>query len=217
MSKSRRLWEEEFDSTIAREPHLEENKLFVEGSVEEDFEYSHTSHGRDFYIARIAVERLSGIYDHIMVLASGEQLNDLQRDDLKGRRIQVAGKIVSRREDYLSELLVMAETINEEPLKECKNANILYLCGDLWKKPIFRTTPRGKDICEFCLRTEKGYGNFAYIHCIAWNNFAKYAKNLTIGNTVEVFGRMQSRMDKKRGEIREVNEVSIFYLERAAR
>ncbi len=216
MSYIREKWEEAYDQNIAPEPVLEENKAWLEGEVVEGFELNHSTHEIKMYTAKMEVERTSGFVDNIYIIASDKVMSKFEQHDMRGKRIQVGGKVISRRsksegKHHLS-MLVMAEFILVEPLKKCPNTNMIYLLGTIQKAPIYRITPLGRRISEFMLRVEKGYGHFAYIHCIAWGDYARFSQSLAIGNTIELFGRMQSRSYWKDGETREVNEISAFMI-----
>ena len=98
--------------------------------------------------------------------------------------------------------------------------NEIELLGFICKEPLYRKTPLGRDITDCVLAVNRRYGKSDYIPCIAWGRNSKYLANLRIGTCVEIKGRIQSRIYKKRISETEtisktVYEVSISYITEA--
>ena len=90
--------------------------------------------------------------------------------------------------------------------------------GFLCKKPVFRTTPLGRDIVDMLLAVNRAYNKSDYIPLIAWGRNANYCKDLIIGTNIKIVGRIQSRQYEKKYtdgtvEKRRAYEVSVDKLE----
>ena len=105
-----------------------------------------------------------------------------------------------------------------EQVKTIKNPNQIYLNGFVCKKPIFRTTPFGREISDILLAVNRPYNKSDYIPCISWGRNARYSEGLVIGDNVKVWGRIQSREYQKKFDSGEVisktaYEVSVSKME----
>ena len=99
--------------------------------------------------------------------------------------------------------------------------NSIYLNGYICKKPVYRTTPFGREIADILLAVNRSYNKSDYIPCIAWGRNAKFAECLDVGDNVIIKGRIQSREYQKRLSETEVEsktafEVSVSRLEKAS-
>lgn len=74
----------------------------------------------------------------------------------------------------------------------CHN-NEAVVYGYICKKPVFRTTPGGREICDFTIASNRASGRSDYIPTIAWGRTAKRLSVLDVGTGIEIHGRMQSR------------------------
>lgn len=96
--------------------------------------------------------------------------------------------------------------------------NKVILMGRLTRDPELRNTNSGKDVCNFTVAIDDGYGenkNTSFINCVAWNKTAEFVSNyFSKGKMIIVIGRIQSRswdgQDGKKNYTTEVvvNEVS---------
>ena len=91
--------------------------------------------------------------------------------------------------------------------------------GFICKKPIYRTTPFGREICDVLLAVNRAYNKSDYIPCIAWGRNARYAQSFEVGDKVLISGRIQSREYQKAledgsYESRVAYEVSINKIEK---
>ena len=102
-------------------------------------------------------------------------------------------------------------------LAEGEHQNELKLGGIVCKAPIYRRTPLGREICDLMIAVSRRYGRSDYLPCIAWGHIAGTASTLSIGDFVQITGRLQSRTYTKAlstgDEIRTAYEISIFTLE----
>lgn len=202
---------------------IENNIVTISGKIVSKTEFSHEVYGEGFYYFLLQVPRLSDSYDLIPVTVSERLIDRSQLEE--GLYIQVEGQFRS----YNSQnndgnrliLTVFArEIVFLEDEKKIKNPNQIYLNGYICKRPIYRTTPFGREITDILLAVNRPYNKSDYIPCIAWGRNARYSESFVVGENIKVWGRIQSREYQKKMENGEVInktafEVSISKLERA--
>jgi single-stranded DNA-binding protein len=204
---------------------IENNMATISGKVVSNVEFSHEVYGEGFYYFMLDVPRLSDSSDKIPVTIS-ERL--ASRDKLEiGTVIEVEGQFRSYN-SYNSEgnrllLTVFARDITFlEDEKKIKNPNQIYLNGFICKKPIYRTTPFGREITDILLAVNRPYNKSDYIPCIAWGRNARFSERLSVGDNIKVWGRIQSRTYQKKLESGEIltkvaYEISISKMESACK
>ncbi len=202
--------------------YLENNNACLSGKISSKPEFSHEIYGEGFYLIMVEVSRLSDTYDYIPVMFS-ERLLPIQ-EFTPGRMITVEGQFRSYN-NYNNEsnhklmLTVFArEIIMMNPEDEIKSPNSICLNGFICKKPIYRTTPFGREIADILLAVNRAYNKSDYIPCIAWGRNARFASHFEIGDNIKVWGRIQSRQYQKKFpdgsvEDRTAYEVSISKME----
>ena len=112
---------------------------------------------------------------------------------------------------FVREIEFIDEIGNRKP-------NYIFLDGYICKPPVYRMTPLGREIADLLLAVNRAYGKSDYIPCICWGRNARFAVKLSVGERIQVWGRIQSReYQKKVGESQVVNriayEVSVNKLE----
>jgi primosomal replication protein N len=156
------------------------------------------------------VPRLSEAYDYIPVMFSERLINPDSIED--GQNIQVEGQFRSYN-NYNNEsghklmLTVFAreiEILTEEVTN--KNPNQIHLNGFVCRKPVYRTTPFGREIADILLAVNRAYNKSDYIPCIAWGRNARFAGSFEVGDNIRVWGRIQSRTYQKKLSEDEVEE-----------
>ncbi len=177
------------------------NEVILTGKVTSELVFSHEVYGEGFYCFSLDVPRLSDISDKINITVS-ERL--LKTPDIKvGDLLTINGQFRSYNNysDSGSKLIltVFARDITdatEESLKQ--NPNHIFLNGFLCKKPVYRTTPFGREITDILVAVNRAYNKSDYIPCIAWGRNARFAGNLEVGENIKIWGRIQSREYQKR-------------------
>ena len=110
-------------------------------------------------------------------------------------------------------LSVYARTL-QPPTGEA--ANHICLAGTLCKPPILRRTPLGRSICDLMLAVPRRYGRADYLPVIAWGQLAGGLSRRSVGDTLALEGRIQSRQYTKvtdcGPEERTAYEVSLMHL-----
>ncbi|HEY8499154.1 MAG TPA: single-stranded DNA-binding protein [Clostridia bacterium] len=201
---------------------MENNCTNLSGIIYSEPKFSHEIYGEGFYLVTVKVSRLSDTYDFIPVMFS-ERLIPL--DDIReGRTIVIDGQFRSYNNynttsQHKLMLTVFArDIIVSDSIDEARVPNSVFLNGFICKKPIYRTTPFGREISDILLAVNRAYNKSDYIPCIAWGRNARFASHLEIGDNVRVWGRIQSRQYQKKlpdGTIEErtAYEVSISKME----
>lgn len=197
------------------------NAVFLAGKIETELIFSHKSYGEDFYSFIMESDRISGYGDMIPVIVSERLIFDmnLKKNDF----ISVDGQLrtYNKIEEGKNRLhiVVFAKDIKRiSELKNFKSDNKVRLEGFICKKPLYRLSPLGREICDLMLAVNRSYNKSDYIPCIAWGRNAKYTSSLGVGSKVKIEGRIQSReyrkkIDDENFEIRTALEVSILKIE----
>ncbi|HHW00013.1 MAG TPA: single-stranded DNA-binding protein [Clostridiaceae bacterium] len=200
---------------------IENNMVTISGKVISNLEFSHEVYGEGFYNFILEVPRLSESNDRIPVTIS-ERL--ISKEQIKiGQLVEIEGQFRSYN-SYNSEgnklvLTVFAREINFiDDEKKIKNPNQIFLNGFICKKPVYRTTPFGREITDILLAVNRPYNKSDYIPCIAWGRNARYSEGLSTGDNIKIWGRIQSRTYQKKYDTGEVvekvaYEVSISKME----
>jgi single-stranded DNA-binding protein len=201
---------------------LGNNCTSLSGRISSKPEFSHEVYGEGFYLVMVEVSRLSDTYDCIPVMFSERllPLNEFQ----EGNTITVEGQFRSYN-NYNSDsshkllLTVFArDIVITEATGDLKIPNSIFLNGFVCKKPIYRTTPFGREIADLLLAVNRAYNKSDYIPCIAWGRNARFASHFQVGDNIKVWGRIQSRKYQKKFqdgtvEDRIAYEVSISKIE----
>ena len=201
--------------------YSDNNLIKLAGTIVSDKVYSHEVYGERFYSFDLEVPRLSENNDIIPVTLSERLLIDSEYNI--GEKVVIDGQFRSYN-NYESEKnkLVLTVFVKEIRLQTEEDANInpneIVLNGFICKKPIYRTTPFGREIADILLAVNRAYNKSDYIPCIAWGRNARYCQNLTIGENAKIWGRIQSRQYEKKfedgtSEMRRAYEVSISKME----
>ena len=205
------------------EKMIENNKVSVIGEVVSEFTFSHEVFGEGFYIADLAVSRLSDQVDVIPLMIS-ERLLDVSKD-YRGMTMEAIGQFRSyNRHEGAKNRLVLSVFVREihflEEFTDYTKTNQIFLEGYICKEPIYRKTPLGREIADMLLAVNRPYGKSDYIPCIAWGRNARYASAFQVGGHVLIWGRIQSReyvkkISEEETQKRTAYEISVSKLEYA--
>lgn len=178
------------------------NKITISGEIIDEFEFDHEVLGEKFYRSYVASMRESGVYDVLPVLVSERVLNI--NPVYKGDLVKVYGTLRSydlqeetRNRLILNVFVQGMECIDELDANYYADVNRIELDAFICKKPIFRTTPKGREISDLLVANNRTYGKSDYIPCICWGRNARYMSNMDLGKKMKLFGRLQSRQYKK--------------------
>lgn len=162
------------------------------GTAETNAVFSHESRGERFYRFPLTIHRLSGTADTLNVIVREHLLSSAAI--ISGQRLQVSGELRSFNNKH-SEGSKLVITVFAHSLlpADGADANSVALRGTLCKLPNLRTTPMGREICDFMLAVNRHYGRSDYLPCIAWGIKAKETAQWPVGTVVSLTGRVQSR------------------------
>ncbi|WP_234119040.1 single-stranded DNA-binding protein [Clostridium hydrogenum] len=199
------------------------NKLYLEGIIATKLEFSHEMYGEGFYNFYLDVQRLSDAKDRLFVTVSERLITGL--DLSVGKEIIVEGQLRSYNKfvDGANRLILTVFTRNIQPCTErSKNPNQIFLDGYICKRPVYRTTPFGREISDMLLAVNRAYNKSDYIPTIAWGRNSRFCETLTVGDNIRIWGRLQSReYEKKVSEAEAIKkiayEVSISKMEKVSK
>lgn len=199
----------------------EYNNVILQGKIVTEKRFNHEIYGEKFYMFDLEVARLSNAVDIIPILISERLLID--NNIKEGTIVSVNGQYRSYNsiEQTKNRLVLMVFVKEYKVISEIdvqKTQNEITLNGFLCKKPVYRTTPLGRDIVDMLLAVNRAYNKSDYIPLIAWGRNAKYCKDLIVGTNIKIVGRIQSRQYEKKYEDGKVEtkrayEVSVDKLE----
>lgn len=203
---------------------IETNMVKIVGKVVSDKEFSHEMYGEKFFVFGLEVPRLSSSVDILPITISERLLFNI--DFHLEQCVIIEGQLRSynRYVDTNNKLVltIFAREIytpSDEELQEIlRKPNEIYLDGYICKKPVYRTTPFGREITDILLAVNRPYNKSDYIPCIAWGRNARFCENLQVGDHIKIWGRIQSREYQKRLPTGDVEakiafEVSLSKLE----
>ncbi len=195
---------------------IENNKVFLQGYVEDEPEFNHKVKDEEFYSFNLKVPRLSGQFDMIPIIIS-KQLLDVHGIK-KGDKIALHGQFRSHNklEGEKRKLILSVFVKSVEPWDENVNSNIVELDGYICKPSIYRTTPFSREICDVLLAVNRNFNKSDYIPCIAWGANALAVSKMPVATSIKILGRIQSREYNKQTEngieTKTAYEVSISQL-----
>ena len=191
------------------------NIVNLRGELEEELTFSHEIFGEKFYSTKIKIHRLSDTYDVLPITISERLLEEVNLNE--NNLVDLVGQLRSYNKniDNKNKLVL---TVFAREIKvvdgEAKDPNNIFLDGYICKDPIYRKTPLGREIADLLVAINRPYNKSDYIPSIVWGRNAKFAKNLKVGDRVQMWGRVQSRDYEKKLESGEIEkrvayEVSI--------
>lgn len=184
------------------------NKIVLAGAVLEKPIFSHSCEDKKFYRTVIATIRKSEAVDIIPCILSEQLVEEFNTE-----RIQISGEIHTRNYQdekgaHLDVFVFVDGTYEYE-----QDENYIEIGGTICKKPIYRHTPLGREICDVIVATNRENGKSDYVPCIFWADNAKKVNEMTVGTKLSAVGRLQSREYKKGEETRVAYELSVSRLE----
>jgi single-stranded DNA-binding protein len=201
---------------------LENNTVTLVGKVFTPLEFSHELYGEKFFNFILEVPRLSETKDYLPITISNRLFEGMNLE--VGTRVKIEGQLRSYNRKSPEEgknkliLTVFARDISVVPEEEVvKNPNEIFLDGFICKKPVYRTTPLGREITDLLIAVNRPYNKSDYIPVIAWGRNARFSEKLEVGDRIRLWGRVQSReYQKKLGDevvTKVAYEVSITRME----
>ena len=175
----------------------ENNRTVLCGIPMANPELSHECRHERFYSFPLAIRRSSGISDVINIIAPERLLAGTEVSE--GEKLELSGEVRSynNKSGVGSKLIITmyAKTINAV---FGEDENTVLIRGTICKAPTYRKTPMGREICDLMIAVNRKYGRSDYLPCIAWGLRAREASEWSVGDTVSLRGRLQSRSYIKR-------------------
>lgn len=194
----------------------DKNLVNLRGYIDKNLEFSHEIFGEKFYKTTIQVSRLSESKDILPITISERLLEDVNLEEnecfIVVGQLRSYNKIIENKNRLV--MTVFVRELHTENESDNKDPNSIFLDGFLCKNPVNRQTPLGREITDLLVAVNRPYNKSDYIPSIVWGRNAKFAKNLNVGDRVQVWGRIQSREYDKKQENGEITkkvayEVSI--------
>ncbi|GAB6117322.1 single-stranded DNA-binding protein [Thermoanaerobacter brockii subsp. lactiethylicus] len=192
---------------------LENNVVVVVGKIFTDLEYSHELYGEEFFNFILEVPRLSETKDYLPVTISNRLFEGMNLQ--VGTRVKIEGQLRSYNrkspEEGKNKLILTIFARDIRVLSEdevVKNPNEIFLDGFICKKPVYRTTPFGREITDLLIAVNRPYNKSDYIPVIAWGRNARFSEKLEIGDRIRLWGRVQSREYQKKLDDEVVTKVA---------
>ncbi len=187
---------------------IDSNNVTIVGKVHSTLEFSHEMYGEGFYNFDIVVPRLSNHSDVLPITVSERLLVGINME--QGSTIKVKGQLRSYNKytegNNKLVLTIFARDISEcDNEEEINNPNQIYLDGYICKRPVYRTTPFGREITDMLIAVNRPYNKSDYIPCIAWGRNARFSEKLKVGDHIMLWGRVQSREYQKK-----INEEKVI-------
>lgn len=201
---------------------LEGNHVELTGRIASDLDFSHRTYGETFYIFTLGILRKSGYEDAIRLMVSERLIWNMALE--MGMLLHISGQIRTYNQEAEGKnrlnVVVFVRELAEVSEEDAFYQNSVYLEGFVCKRPVRRTSPLGREICDIMLAVNRMYNKSDYIPCIAWGRNAAYGGELEVGDKLLLEGRIQSREYKKRDEegnvtVKVAYEVSVLRLEEA--
>ncbi|HBF8894476.1 TPA: single-stranded DNA-binding protein [Clostridioides difficile] len=177
----------------------ENNVVNLRGELDNKLEFSHEIFGEKFYNMKIKINRLSDSFDILPMTVSERLLQDIDLD--KQNLVNVVGQLRSYNKRLNNKnRLVLTVFVREIKSidEENKDPNSIFLDGYVCKEPVYRKTPLGREITDLLVAINRPYNKSDYIPSIVWGRNAKFAKNLKVGDRIQLWGRVQSREYEKK-------------------
>ena len=192
----------------------------MQGKIVDELTLNHEIYSEKFYSFTLVTVRRSGVEDNIKVVISERLMIDKKFNI--GDTVNVEGQFRSHNEfseDGKNKLQLMVFAGSISHAEEEKSINEIFLDGFICKKPVYRSTPMGREITDLLIAVNRGYNKSDYLPIVVWGRTARYAETLKIGMRVNLYGRIQSRtylkhIDDETTEERTAYEVSVNRLER---
>ncbi|MCI6736927.1 MAG: single-stranded DNA-binding protein [Intestinibacter sp.] len=169
------------------------------GELEDNLEFSHEIFGEKFYNTKIKINRLSDCSDILPMTISERLIQELDFENNK--HVNVIGQLRSYNKNVGEKnKLILTVFVREiKPIdEENKDPNSIYLDGYICKRPTYRKTPLGREITDLLVAINRPYNKSDYIPSIVWGRNAKFARNLKVGDRIQMWGRIQSRPYEKK-------------------
>ena len=168
------------------------NEVLLRGVLLKAPEFSHENHGKRFDRLTLSVQRLSGTYDHLEILADQTLTQGICL--LDGPMLEVRGEIRSfNNHSGQGRRLVITVYARSIPPWNGAPENSVTITGAVCREPVYRHTPLGREITDLMLAVSRKYRRRDYSPCILWGSVARMGAQCPVGTEMCIQGRLQSR------------------------
>jgi hypothetical protein len=177
---------------------MENNSVRMSGELVSEFQFSNSSHGENFYAAKLKVLRTSGNYDIIPILVSDRIVGIDEK--WTGQYVQIAGSIRTHKNPGASHgqrMLINVFVTEFQLIDEPGTLNEVKIIGTIKREPVLRETLGKRYIADVCIDVERKYKKRDCIPAILWGRNARYISCMDVGTSVSAIGRLQSRHYQK--------------------
>lgn len=187
---------------------MNNNKVFLSGTVVSEPVFSHETFGEGFYEVMLSIPRLSEHVDILPVTVSEKLIKNFE----VGKSVSLKGQLRSynKQEDEKSKLILSVFARELTDVDESMNPNIIEISGFVCKPPVFRTTPFKREICDVLIAVNRAYNKSDYLPCIAWGRNARFLRDAIVGSKIDIVGRIQSREYQKKLDSGEVETKTAY-------
>lgn len=181
-----------------------ENAVGMAGRIAGEIEKQPDIYGaRNLSRLYLEIERKSGsrqASDRVIVIY-GQEAEATPGQLVDGAYVMVMGKMQTYKEVPGGRIVVfvLAEYVGAVS-EQVEQQNGVYLEGIVARKPIHRTTPKGRKITEVTVKVPSAFaeGYFSFIPTICWGSEAEAAAKYRKDTRIALEGRLQSRDYTKR-------------------
>lgn len=173
------------------------NKIILAGKVYTEPEFSHETHGKEFYKFYLKCVRKNGKLDILPVVSEKFLLGEIKKDDY----VKIIGEIRTRDTIVEDKMRLEVKVFAKEFLPyEDKYENHATLEGYICRNHYVRNTEKGKKITKIVASHRKPNVRLTtsdYIPCVFFEEQGT-AESLPLGSFVSLHGELQSRDYRKR-------------------
>ena len=147
------------------------NTIKVSGTIAEEPVFTNEKFGEKFYKSFISVERTSDTYDVLPIVVSELLVNEIRKDE----KITLFGEIRTWNRHEEDKTFLMSHIfVQSTDEYEGHDSNKVSIDGFICKKPVYRTTPKGCEITDMILASNRQYPWVSdYIPCVTWGRNAR--------------------------------------------
>lgn len=208
---------------IKQKQSASNNVVNISGTIDKIGDI-YSVNGVEYNLITIKVSRASKNADYLLAYIPSNIAIENENKDCQytiGDRISITGALRSKKRDHVQyknnrvNILVSSariEKTTDDSSEKVNDINDISLTGYVCKFPIHRCTSKGRLVSNVILKVYRNQlkTNADYIPIIFWESCTEIVKQLTVGNIINVSGKLQSRdfYSSKENETLTCHEVS---------
>lgn len=188
-------------------PLININNVYLKGIVVSPFEFYYTAKDKTFCRGYIEVLSISRISNRLPIVIDERLIKETNID--VGSAIKINANLRTRNyEENKVDVYAFAYDIKLNN-KNSKYTNQVVLEGYICKQPQIRYSPTGDKLYSTVLANNRENGIVNYIPIVFFEKNSGEAKQIKVGDLIQLKGRFQSRTYWKNKEQKSVYEVAI--------